>query len=69
MSNLTKTLFFTLAFKNDPMKYNWWTIALCLDASTKKCFKVLTEAVGDQVSPTITLFNRSPLTTILNFNL
>ena len=27
------------------------------------------ETVGDQVSPTISLFYKSPLTTILNFNL
>ena len=31
--------------------------------------KVLMEAVGDQVSSTISLFCRSPLTKILNFNL
>ena len=36
---------------------------------SKKYFKVLMEAVGDQVSPTISLFCRSPLTTILNLNL
>ena len=69
ISNLTKTLFFTFACKNAPMKYNLWTLALCLAASAKKYFKVLMEAVGDQVSPTISLFCRSPLTTILNFNL
>ena len=37
--------------------------------SKSKYFKVLMEAVGDQVSPTISLFCRSPVTTILNFNL
>ena len=59
---------FTLAYKNAPMKSNWWTLALCLVASAKKYFKVLMEAVGDQLSSTVSLFCRSPLTTILNFN-
>ena len=68
MSNLTKTLFFTLACKNAPMKSNWWTFSLCLVASAKKYFKVLMKAVGDQVSQTISLFCRSPLTIILYFN-
>ena len=62
-------MFFTLAYKNAPIKSNWWTIALCLDASVRKYFNVLMEAVGDQVSPTNSLFCRSPLTTILIFNL
>ena len=51
------------------VKYTWWTIALCLVASVKKYFKVLMEAVGDQVSTTNSLFYRSPLTTILNLSL
>ena len=59
----------TLACKNAPMKSNWWTLVVCLAASAKKYVKVLTEAVGDQVSPTISLFYKSPLTTIINFNL
>ena len=69
MSNLTKTLFFTLTCKNYPMKSNWWTLDLCLAASARKYFKVFMEAVDDQVSQTIDLFLKSPLTTILNFNL
>ena len=69
MSNLTKTILFTLACKNSPMKSNWWTLDLCLAASARKYFKVLMEDVGDQVSPTISLFCKSPLTTIINFNL
>ena len=68
MSNLTKTLFFTLASKKDPMKSNWWTLALCLAASSNKYFKVLMVAVGYQVSQNISLFCRSTLTTIHNFN-
>ena len=60
--------FYTLACKNVPMKSNWRTLDLCLDESASKYFKVLMEAVGDQVSPTISVFCRSPLTTILNFN-
>ena len=67
--NFTNTLLFTFACKNTPMKYDWWTLALFLVASTKKYFSVLMEAVGDQVSPTNSLFFRYPLTTILNFNL
>ena len=69
ISNLKNTLLFNFACKNAPMKSNWWTLALCLVASAKKYFKVLMEAVGNQVSPTNSLFCRSPLTTILNFNL
>ena len=42
---------------------------LCLAASAKKYFNLLMEDVGDQVSPTISLFCRYPLTTILNFYL
>ena len=61
-----KALLFTLACKNAPMKSNWWTLDLWLAAYAKKYCKVLMEAVGDQVSPTISLFCRSPLTTILN---
>ena len=68
MSNLTKTLFFTLDCKNAPMKSNWRTLALCLAASARKYFKLLMDAVGDQMSPTISLFWKFPLTTILNFN-
>ena len=51
------------------MKYNWCTLALLLEASPKKYFRVLIYDVGDQVSPTTYLFCTSPLTTILNFNL
>ena len=69
MSNFTNTLFFNFTCKNAPMKYNWWTLDLCLAASAKKYFKVLMEAIGDQVYPTISLFYISPLTTVLNFNL
>ena len=69
ISNLTNTLFFTYACKNAPMKSNWWTIALCLVTSAKKYFKVLIEAVGDQVSTIISLFCRSPLNTIITLNL
>ena len=69
MSNLTKTLFFTLACKNAPMKSYWWNPDLCLAASARKYFKFLMEAVGDQLSLTISLFYISPLTTVLNFNL
>ena len=56
-------------FKNAPMKSNWWSLALCLSAYDRKYFKVLMEAVGDLVYPTISLFFKSPLTKILNFNL
>ena len=66
---MTKTLFFTLACKNAPMKYNWRTLDLCLAESTKKYAKVLMEAVGDQVSPTISLLCKYHLNTIINFNL
>ena len=69
MSNLTKTLFFTLACKNAPIKSSWSTLALCLASSARKYFKVLIEDVGNQVSPPISLFCKSPLTTIINFNL
>ena len=69
MSNLTKILFFNLACKNAPMNYNWRTLALCLALYARKYFKVLMEDVGDQVSPTISLFWKSPLTTIIKFNL
>ena len=69
MSNLTNTLFLTLACKNYPIKSSWWTLSLCFAVSARKYFKVLMKAVGDQVSPTISLFCKYPLTTILNFNL
>ena len=42
---------------------------ICLVASAKKYFKFVMEVVGDQVSQTISLFCKYPLTTILNFNL
>ena len=51
------------------MKSNLYTLALCLTASAKKYFKVLMEAVGDQVSPTKYLLYIYLLTTIINFNL
>ena len=51
------------------MKSNYWTLALCLAESSKKYFKVLMEAVGEQVSPTNSLFCRFPPTTIISFNL
>ena len=50
------------------MKYNGWNLVLCLAASDRKYYKVLMETVSDQVSPTIYLFYKYPLTTILNFN-
>ena len=42
---------------------------LVMNSSARIYFKFLMEAVGDQVSPTHSLFCRSPLTTILNFKL
>ena len=69
MSNFTNTLLLTFSCKNSPMKYNRWTLSLCLVASDKKYFIFLMGAVGDQVPPTSSLFQRSPLTTIINFNL
>ena len=51
------------------MKYNRWTVSLCLAASTKKYFKVLMEAVGDQVSQNNSFFWRSSLTKIFRSNL
>ena len=42
---------------------------LYLVASTNKYFKTLMEAVADYLSPTSSLFCRSPLTTILNLSL
>ena len=51
------------------MKPSWFTIALCLEASDKKYFRVLIDAVGDLMSPLIYLLCKYPLTTIINFNL
>ena len=69
LSNFTNTLFLTFACINFPIKYNWFSLSLCLDASAKKYFKVLMEDAGHQVFPTSSLFCISPLTTILRFSL
>ena len=45
---------------------NSWLVFVCI---CKKCFKVLMEDVGDQVSPTKSLFCRSLLTKILCLSL
>ena len=36
MSNFKKLLCFTLNYRNDPMKPNWFTLDLLLEASDKK---------------------------------
>ena len=51
------------------MKSNWCTLELCLAESANRYFKVLTDAVGDLVSPVIYLLFKYPLTTIINFSL
>ena len=69
LSNFTNATFFNFACNNASMKYHLWPIALCLVIYYKKYFKLLMEAVGDRVSPTNSLFGRSPLTEILIFTL
>ena len=69
MSNFTNIRFLTFACKNAPMKYIWWTLAMCLASYAKKYFKAILEASGNQLSPTNFLFCRSPQTKILNFTL
>ena len=66
---LQKNSIFTLAYRNAPMKSNWCTPVLLLEESANKYFILLIDAVWYQVSPIISLFWKSPLTTILNFNL
>ena len=63
-----KNLFLILAYKDTPMKSNWCNICLCLEESSKKYFSVLIDSVGAQLSPIISLFYKSLLTRILNFN-
>ena len=69
MSNFTKTLCFTLVCRNAPIKSNWCTLDFCLELSASKYSRVFVDAVGDQVSPIISVFFKSPLDTVLNFNL
>ena len=69
ISDFTNTLCFALACRNFPMKTNWFTIALLLEAYDSNYFRFIIGNIGDQVYPIISLFRKSPLTTILNFNL
>ena len=50
------------------MESNKCILALGLEASARKYFRILFDYVVDQVSPIISVFSKSPLTTILNFN-
>ena len=59
MTNSGK-LFLTLACKNAPIKSSRLTLDLCFAASARKYFKVIIDAVGDQVSPIISLFCKPP---------
>ena len=69
LSELINNICFTLACINSSMKYNWCTLALLLEVYAKKCFRFLIDSIGDQLSPMISLLFKSPLTTIINFNL
>ena len=69
MSNFTKTICFTLACRYDPIKSNLCSLALFLEVCSRKYFIFLIDAVGYQVFPIISLFCKSLLTTIINFNL
>ena len=69
LPNFKKIICLKFAFRNAPMKYNWCNLALFWEASTRKYFRVLIDSIGDQVSPIIYFFYKSPLTTIINFNL
>ena len=62
-------LHFLLDYRNDPVKIDWCTLALCLEGSNRKYFRILIDYVGEWVSTIIYLFYKSPITTILNFNL
>ena len=64
---LHKTICLKLTCRNSSMKSNGYTIALCLAESAKKYFIVLIDDVVSQVSTIISLFWKSPLTTILIF--
>ena len=59
---LHKTLCLKLYYRNAPMIYNWCNLFLCLAASSKKYFRVLINPIGAQVSPILSLFCKSPLT-------
>ena len=69
MYDSTKALCFTLACRNFPMKSNCCNPALFLEEYDRKYFRLLIDAVGDQVSRMIYLFCNYPLSKILNFNL
>ena len=47
LSNFRKTLCLTLACRDDPIKYNCCTLALCLAEYAKKYFRALTDSVRD----------------------
>ena len=51
------------------MKFNWCNLGFWLETSDRKYLRVLVGAVLYQLSPIIYLFWKSPLTTILNFNM
>ena len=51
------------------MKSNWCTLPLFLSSSYIKYLRVLIDDIGYHVYPSVLLFCKSHLTTILNFNL
>ena len=50
----------TFDCRNAPMKSNWSNLAFCLGSSVRKYFRVFIDAIGDQVSPIIFVFSKSP---------
>ena len=49
------------------MKSNLCTLALFLEFSAKKYFIFLVDALVDEVSTTVSLFCKSPITAIIDF--
>ena len=63
-----KNICLTLANRYSTIKSKWFNIALLLEASANKYFRVLIDTIAYQMSPIIYLLCKSPLTATLNFN-